>query len=273
MKIINITEIIEWIKTVIGSPKFHQPIIYIAIGIALNYISTKVISKIKNQGNNAKDKRKATIINLLRSIFRYAILIFVVLGILKAYGVDTTSIIASLGIFAAVIGLAFQDILKDFLAGITIIFDNKYAVGDIVDINGFKGTVISLGLRTTKIKSFTGEVKCIGNSSFQEVTNYNLAVADLFIKLNVAYDTKIDKLEKVLESLREEILSIENVKDYKLLGVDELGDSSIIYLIDITCKPTTGAAIKRKVLRLVKDTFDKEHINIPYTTVDVNLRK
>ncbi len=273
MNFISIETVIEKTKEIITNPMFYQPIIYIAIGIVSNYVVSKITGKITNKGNNSKDKRKGTIINLAKSIIKYLILIFVVLGILDAFGVDTTSIIASLGVAAAVIGLAFQDILKDFLAGITIIFDNKYAVGDVVEINGFTGTVISLGLRTTKIKAFTGEVKCIGNSSFQEVTNYNLAVADLFIKLNVAYDTNIDKLEKVLESLREEILSIENVKDYKLLGVDALGESGVVYMIDITCKATTGAGIKRKVLRLVKDTFDKEKINIPYTTVDVNIRK
>lgn len=255
------------------SQKVYLPIVYVALGVILNGIVSRVVDRITNRVNNSKDKRKRTIINLGKSIFKYLILVFVVLGILKIYGVDTTSIIASLGIFAAVIGLAFQDILKDFLAGITIIFDNKYAVGDFVEINGFKGTVISLGLRTTKIKASTGEVKCIGNSSFGEVTNYNLAGADLFIKLNVAYDTAIDKLENVLESLREEILKIDNVKDYKLLGVDALGESSIVYLIDITCKAATGAPIKRKVLRLVKEKFDKEGINIPYTTVDVNIRK
>ena len=258
---------------IITSQKVYLPVVYIALGVILNGIVSRVVDRITNKVNNVKDKRKRTIINLGKSIFKYLILVFVVLGILKIYGVDTTSIIASLGVFAAVIGLAFQDILKDFLAGITIIFDNKYAVGDTIEINGFKGNVISLGLRTTKIKAFTGEVKCIGNSSFSEVTNYNLAVADLFIKLNVAYDTDIDKLEKILESLREDILKIENVKEYKLLGVDELGDSSIGYLIDITCKAATGAPIKRKVLRLVKDKFDKEEINIPYTTVDVNIRK
>ena len=140
------------IKEIIPSPKFYQPIIYIAIGLILNFIVSKVVGKITSKGNNAKDKRKTTIINLVKSIIKYLILIIVVLGILDAYGVDTTSIIASLGVAAAVIGLAFQDILKDFLAGITIIFDNKYAVGDIIEINGFTGTVTSLGLRTTKIK-------------------------------------------------------------------------------------------------------------------------
>ena len=203
----------------------------------------------------------------------YIIVILIILQILKLYGVDTTSIIASIGVFAAVIGLAFQDILKDVLAGASVIFDNKYAVGDVVQINGFTGTVIEFGLRTTKIKSFSGEVKSIGNSSFSEVINYNLSDADLFIKLNVAYDTDIDKLEKVLESMKEDILKIDNVKGYKLLGVDELGDSAIIYMVDITCKAMTGVVIKRKVLRMVKDRFDKEGISIPYTTVDINIRK
>ncbi len=259
----------------ITNEKVYMPIVYILIGVIVYSLLSRVINKIlsRHNGKSYKDKRKGTIINLLRSVVKYIVLIFIVLGILKLYGVDTTSIIASLGVFAAVIGLAFQDILKDLLAGISIIFDNKYAVGDVVEINGFKGTVIELGLRTTKIKSFSGEVKCIGNSAFNEVTNFNMANADLFLKLNVAYNTDLDKLEKVLEGLEKDILNIENVTEYKLLGVDEFSDSSIVYMVDISCKAMTMLGIKRKVLRLVKDAFDKEGISIPYTTVDVNIRK
>jgi small conductance mechanosensitive channel len=114
------------------------------LGIILNTIVSKVVDRITNKGNNGKDKRKLTIINLCKSIFKYFILVFVVLGILKIYGVDTTSIIASLGVFAAVIGLAFQDILKDFLAGVTIIFDNNLGqkvVGIVSDMNMEKGYI------------------------------------------------------------------------------------------------------------------------------------
>ena len=259
----------------ITNEKVYMPVVYILIGVIIYSLLSKVIDKLlsRNSGKSYKDKRKGTIINLLRSVVKYIVLIFIILGILKLYGVDTTSIIASLGVFAAVIGLAFQDILKDLLAGISIIFDNKYAVGDVVEINGFKGTVIELGLRTTKIKAFSGEIKCIGNSSFSEVTNFNMANADLFLKLNVAYDTDIDKLEKVLDGLKKDILNIENVLDYQLLGLDEFSDSSIVYMVDISCKAMTTLGIKRKVLRLVKDAFDKEGISIPYTTVDVNIRK
>ena len=165
-------------------------------------------SCVRAEVSRQSPRRKDTIINLSKNIFKYLILILVVLEILKLYGVDTTSIIASLGIFAAVIGLAFQDILKDLLAGVSIIFDNKFAVGDMVSINDFTGTVIQFGLRTTKIKSFSGEVKSISNSSFTEVVNYNLAGCDLYIKLNVAYNTNIEKLEMVLESIRDKVLEI-----------------------------------------------------------------
>lgn len=260
---------------IITSNKFYLPFIYIVIGVVLYLVVSNIVDKImtRHKSGRGRDKRKDTIINLSKNIFKYLILILVVLEILKLYGVDTTSIIASLGIFAAVIGLAFQDILKDLLAGVSIIFDNKFAVGDMVSINDFTGTVIQFGLRTTKIKSFSGEVKSISNSSFTEVVNYNLAGCDLYIKLNVAYNTNIEKLEMVLESIRDKVLEIEDVTDYKLLGVDELGGSSIVYLVDVSCTASGRFSAKRKFLRLVKDTFDKEKIEIPYTTVDVNVRK
>lgn len=260
---------------IITSDKVYLPFVYVLIGLILNKLLYRVVNRIEvgHKGSRGKDKRRDTIINLIRSIGKYFIIIFVVLGILKLYGVDTTSIIASIGVFAAVIGLAFQDILKDVLAGASIIFDNKYAVGDVVEINGFTGTVIEFGLRTTKIKAFSGEVKSIGNSAFSEVVNYNLADADLFIKFNVAYDTDIDKLEDVLLDMKDDIVKIDNVRDYSLLGVDELGDSSIVYMVDVKCKATCGASIKRKILRMALDRFDKEGISIPYTTVDINIKK
>ena len=260
---------------VITSEKFYLPFVYVAIGLVLNMLIGNVVDKIgaRHKSISGKDKRKDTVINLAKSVSKYLILIFVVLGIFKLYGVDTTSIIASIGVFAAVIGLAFQDILKDLLAGISIIFDNKFAVGDTVEINGFSGTVIQLGLRTTKIKSFTGEIKSIGNSSFNEVINYSLSDAILYIKLNVAYDTNLEKLEKVLSDIREDVLKIDGVITYELNGVDAFADSSIVYMVSVTCKAPNRYSAKRAFLRLVKDTFDKEKIEIPYTTVDINVRK
>ena len=111
---------------VITSEKFYLPFVYVIVGLFLYLVVNSVINKLtaKHKSTRGRDKRKDTIIDLSKNIFKYIIVILIILQILKLYGVDTTSIIASIGVFAAVIGLAFQDILKDLLAGISIIFYN-----------------------------------------------------------------------------------------------------------------------------------------------------
>ena len=121
------------------------------MGLILFGILKRVVSRAIN--SKRIDNRKMTIISLVNNIIKYVIFIFVVLSILKVYGVDTSSILASVGILGLVIGLAIQDIIADFLKGVFIIFDNQYTIGDFVEINGFKGEVISLGLMNTKSKN------------------------------------------------------------------------------------------------------------------------
>ena len=258
------------------SDKFYLPILYILIGIVLYHIITYVITKISKveiKGKKA-DKKKLTMMSLVKNIIKYAIGIFVILAILEVYNIDTTKIIASLGILGAVVGLAFQDIIKDLIAGFFILFDNQYSVGDYVKINEFTGEVIAIGMKTTKIKAYTGEVKIISNSSFHEIINYNMALTKLLVDIPVSYTTDIDKLENVLEKIKPEIKKIDNVKnDIELLGVTQMAESAIIYRIAIDCLPYTHFAIKRNVLKLVKQTLDKNNIEIPYNKLDVFIKK
>ena len=258
----------------ITNEKFYLPIIYVIIGLVLYFILKKVIDKITNRhpGTSGRDKKKDTIINLCKSIFKYLILIFVVLGILKLYGIDTTSIIASLGVFAAVIGLAFQDIIKDLLAGITILFENKYAVGDTVSINGFKGEVIHLGLKTTKLKSYTGEVKIIANRNITEVVNYNLANSLAIVDFQISYEADTDKAENILiklcEKLTKELTDIKG--DVTLLGVTKLDSSGVEYRITVETIPLKHYEIERKILKAVKLELEQSNITIPYPQVVVH---
>ena len=258
----------------IGNEKFYMLFVYFAVGFILYKIIVSIIDKIYSNSHLHIDKRKKTIISLLKNITKYLLLIVFGLEILKMYGINTSSILASLGIISAVIGLAFKDIMTDFLSGIFILFDNQYKIGDLVEINGFQGEVVSFGLRTTKVKAFTGEVMIVSNSSFKQIINYNLKNTTIFFKIPVSYDTKLDKLEKIFEDLRPYILEIPNVTGkYQLLGVDEFADSAIIYMLSVDVKPKTNYAVKRKVLRLVKDAFDKNNIEIPYNKLDVNIGK
>ena len=260
----------------IKNDKIYLPIIYIVIGIFIYSIITKMISsisKIDIRKNKGLDKRKNTIIILIKSIIKYVIALIVIIMILGIYGVNTTSLIASLGVATAIIGLAFQDTIKDFLAGVFLIFDNAYAVGDTVKINGFTGEVISLGLKTTKIRAYTGEVMTLSNSSFTEVINYNLNNSKVLIKIPVSYDIKLEKLEKVFNNIKVIIEEEKDVYSMDLLGIDEFCDSSINYAIILECVPLTHHALRRKLLGLIKKEFDMNNIVIPYNQIDVHIEK
>ena len=260
----------------IQSTKIYMPLIYIVVGTIIYMIISRAITKvsklkIKNT-NKERDKRKATIISLINNIIKYIIIAIVIILILNTYGIDTTSIIASLGAISVIVGLAFQDIIKDLLAGMFIIFENTYAVGDFVEINGFKGEVISLGLKTTKIKSYTGEVKIISNSSFIEVINYSLNHSKILINIPFPYNQKIDEIEKALNKVKEEIEKNQDVYQMDLLGIDEFASSSINYAIIIECAPMTHIVTKRQVLKIIKNTFDEAKIEIPFNQLDIHIK-
>ena len=253
------------------SKKFILPVVYIILGIIIYTILKTIINKVSK--TKYIDKRKMTIVSLLKKIVKYLIFIFVILGIFNAYGVDTSGIIASIGVAGVIIGLAVQDIVADFLAGVFILFDDKYTIGETVTINGFKGDVIGLGLMSTKIKAVNGEVLVISNSAFKSVINHSRNNANLYINIDVAYDTKIDVLEKALNEMKNEIEQIDGyVSDYKLLGIQEFASSSIKYMVMLTCKYNLQYQVKRDFNMILKRYFDKYKIEIPYTKIDVNIR-
>ena len=271
----------DQINKIITSEKFYLPLLYIGIGIIVYYIisytivkvniiNEKVSNKIISKSNT---KRKKTVIGLINNIIKYIIAIIVIINILNVYKVNTNSILASLGIASVVIGLAFQDIIKDFLAGIFIVFDNAYAVGDWITVDNFKGEVISMGLKTTKIKANTGEVMILANSTLTKVINYNLSNPKLYLKIPFSYDEKIEKVEKVLQSILDDIKKEKDVISANLLGVDNFAASNIDYALEVICEPNTQYKIKRLLLRKIKISFDENKIVIPYNQIDVHIDK
>lgn len=254
----------------ITSEKFILPIVYIVLGVIIYNIIKALMKKISK--TKYADKKKKTIISLLKNIIKYLIMIFVVLAILSVYGVDTSSIITSIGIAGVIIGLALQDIVADFLAGVLILFDNHYSLGDVVTIDSFTGEVVNFGLMTTKIKAATGEVLILSNSSFKKVINYNMNNTTHYINIDVSYDTDIDKLESTLKDMTKEVEKIDGyVGNYKLLGIQEFASSSIKYMVMLECKTNQRFQVKRDFNMILKRYLDKANIEIPYTKVDVNI--
>ncbi len=255
----------------------YLPIIYIICAFILYQIACKIVDKVliinkeKKKKNSLALKREITIVNLIKSIIKYILLIITLLAILSVYGVKTTSIVASLGIIGAVVGLAFQDTLKNLLSGITIIFDNHYMQGDIVTINGFRGEVIDLGLQTTKIRAYSGEVMIINNSLITSVINHSMYDTILYIEFPVSKDVSVAKLMEIIENVNKKIIKLDEVEEeIKALGIEKLNANNYIYKVQINCKPDSHFNVNRKFMEYLKEEYDNNNINVPAEYLEIN---
>lgn len=265
-----IMKVIEFITT----KQIHKLVVI----ILLSYIAYKCISflteKIIISGKHLHEKRKRkTIVNLFRHIFSYTIWIVAILLILDLYGYNVKALVAGLGIAATVLGLALQDTIKDFIGGITILLENYYVAGDYIRYNDFWGEVIGLSLKSTKVKSVSGEVMIFANRNVTQVVNLSQKEATVFFEIPVSYEMEVEKVEKViLEKIFPKLNEIEDVKDnsHQYLGVSELKDSCLTYMLAVNCKQEKQWQVKRDIATIVFKECKKNHIKIPYPQVEVH---
>lgn len=243
---------------------------------ALLYTLIKLLIRCLIRGGKSsfEKKRRNTIVKLLENIFKYIILIVVILFILEAYGVDTKSLIAGIGVAGVVIGLALQDFLKDLISGLSIMLDNYFVIGDIVEFDGFTGEVVEFGLKSTKIRSFSGETLSVANRNIDKIKNLSQKSSNLFIKVPTAYEEKEENVRKVLNEAIEEIINTTDADDAsKYLGIDEFDKSSVNYLVMIHCPQDKRWAVRREALNVIKRYYDKNNIKIPYSQIEVHNAK
>ncbi len=250
------------------------PILYIILGIICYKIVKRVIRKIliSNENSKIKNHRLETLISLVQNIIKYIILIIVVISIMATYGVNVTSLIAGLGVTTAIVGLAFQDIAKDLITGFSIVTEGQYEVGDTIEVDGFIGEVVFLGLRTTRILNYKGETKIIANHYMDKIINYSLHNSLAIVDVGVAYEEDQDKVVRVLENLSKELDGkIKDAKgEIKILGINELSDSCIVYRVVLEVETMQHYDVERILRKEIKAAFDKENIKIPYPQIEVH---
>lgn len=256
---------------IIFSKKVLGPIIITLVLWIIYLFICKTIKKLLNIKLNDKEKkRRKTLASLFSNLIKYFLILIGILMILNIYEINTSAIVASLGAASLVAGLAFQDILKDLLSGVSIILENQYGIGDTVTINGNKGEVIELGIKTTKIKTATGEIIFVSNRNIDQVINHSLDFSLVMIDLGLSYDEDINKIEKVLNNLFQKI-EIPNLKsEVKLLGIEELSSSTVVFRITAETVPMKHFEVKRELLKQIKMELDKNNISIPYDQLVVH---
>lgn len=200
------------------------------------------------------ERKKNTIISVFTNIIKYIVITFCGLIILDALGVETKAIITSLGVAGLVIGLSFQDILKDFIAGLFIILENQYAVGDHITIGNFRGKVISFGLKTTKILSYTGEIKTIPNRYVDQTVNHSIENPILILDIPVPADYNVEKTKEMLTEVCSKLNSeMSIIKDkIELIGINSITNALTEYRIKVQVLPEKEEEARNEILSNIK---------------------
>ena len=239
--------------------------IFVTIGVSLLRILVYFLTSLLGT-------HSATIGHLLLSVTRYGGAIGAIFYCLYLLGMDSKSLMASGGILSLIIGLGAQSLIKDILAGIFIVFEGEFRVGDIVTIDECRGTVVDIGLRTTKILVMGGNIKIYNNSDISGVLNMTKEASVAVCSISIEYGQDIDYVEAVLKRdlplLREKNPQI--IKDPVYAGISALADSGVQLMILCFCNEKDIMNVKRYMNKEILKIFYRNGINIPFPNMTIS---
>ncbi|MBQ8055103.1 MAG: mechanosensitive ion channel [Lachnospiraceae bacterium] len=220
-----------------------------------------------------KSMRAQTIGDLLAGTFHYLIVIIGVVWGLAILGVNTTAVLAGIGIVGLILGFGAQSLIEDIITGAFIIFEGQYVNGDIIILDDFRGTVRNIGVRTTTIEDAGGNLKIVNNSDIRNFQNRSRNKSVAACEVSVAYDTDLKKMDKVIaEGLP---LMYEAHRDlYQnepvFLGVTALADSGVNLKFIVDVREEDVFKAQRQLTRDIWALFMEKGIEIPFPQVVVH---
>lgn len=256
-----------WVKLGAGTLKIIIILVLCMIVTKVLKVAIHNIFKMRQKAPiRISERREATLLRLLDNVITYVLYFIALIMILDTFGVEVKAILAGAGIVGLAVGFGAQSLVKDVITGFFIIFEDQFAVGDYVRIGNFEGYVEAIGLRVTKIRSWTGEVHILPNGSIAQVTNYSLNNSIAVVDVNIAYEEDIEKVEEaILELLPQLPAKYEDmVAPPELLGVQNLTNSEVVMRITCETKPTRHVSVARAIRKEVKMHLDEKGIKIPY---------
>ncbi|MCH5188642.1 MAG: mechanosensitive ion channel family protein [Oscillospiraceae bacterium] len=246
---------------------------WISVAIIIGMFGLWFLLKQYIEGYMRKEKisgRKATNTHVAIAVAKYIILVFAAVTVLQINGVNVSSIITGFGVAGIIVGFALQDILKDLIMGVNVVWDNFFSVGDIVRYKNVEGKVVFFNLKVTKIYDvLTGNIFTVCNRNISEIEK----ISDwLDIVIPTSYEEDAARMRTTFKKICEEIEHIGEVKSCEFLGTDAFAESSVNYRLRVHCHPERKRPVYRAALGIVQDVFAEEKISIPYPQLDVHAK-
>ena len=242
----------------------------IVAALAIIIVGLIIARMISNAVNRLMISRKidATVADFLSALVRYGIIAFTLIAALGRVGVQTASVIAVLGAAGLAVGLALQGSLSNLAAGVLLVMFRPFRAGEYVDLGGVAGTVLSVQIFSTTMRTADGKIIVIPNGKIIAGNIINFSREPVrrneFI-IGVAYDSDIDQVKQILTNI---IQSEDRIlKDREMtVRLNELGASSINFVVRVWSN--SGDVLER-----IKREFDAAGISFPYPQMDVNFKR
>ncbi len=246
----------RFVRTMIGS------------SAALSSVTGAVVRRDQRAAKAAqarRNQRAETLSNVARNVARMVIWAVALVMILAEVGVNIAPVIASLGVIGLAAGIGAQTIIKDFVAGVVMLFEDILAVGDFVDLEYATGTVEEINLRVTQVRDISGVLWTVRNGEIIRVGNFSRGFATALVTLDIDPAADNDKVTTVLTQVGEEFAQSSEMKDLLHGPVEVSGILSVDgarYRRRLTAKVAPGEqwTVEQELRRCVREAFDREQI-------------
>jgi len=238
---------------------------WIAVRLGKKFIKKVFLIRMRSPLSHS-DRRQRTISRLLQSVISYVVYFSAIIGILSSLNIKVAGLLAGAGIVGLAIGFGAQSLVKDVITGFFIIFEDQFGVGDYIKINAAEGTVVEIGLRTTKINGATGEQFIIPNGAIGEVVNYSVNNSKIFIDLQMATDADFEKAEGVINKYLETLPKMhkELIAAPVFLGVQNVKGTEVTIRIAAETLPQQQYGVARTIRRDITKLFEENNIPMVY---------
>jgi len=243
--------------------------LWFALNKFLPPIMGRLMTTTKGESKEGIKKRKDTLVGIMGGIGRVFIVTVAIMMILDEAGVPIASVLVGLGIAGVAIGFGAQYLIRDLIAGIFIIMENQYRVGDVARVADIAGLVEQITLRKTVLRDLDGIVHHVPNGEIRVASNFTRHFSRVNLNISVGYGTDLDHAISVINRVGKELAEDEKWRKViktppQVLRVDNLGDSGIDIKILGDVKPIEQWAVMGELRLRLKKAFDAEGIEIPW---------
>lgn len=211
-------------------------------------------------------QRGETLGSVLRSIASVVILGTAFLTIATNVGIPIAPLLTSVGILGVAVGFGAQELVKDFIAGMFMLMEDQYGVGDVIDTGVAVGTVEAVTLRITRLRDADGKVWYVRNGTITRVGNESQGWARAVVDVPVAYDSDAVRVLELLKQTATELWEDEDFRDKiiveepQVFGMEQISETAVIFRVSVKTVPGERAAAARELRRRIKAAFDEKNL-------------